>query len=97
MPAAKKRKIADESEGGHSAPVDETGVSKSQDVEHNSTNPDAEPSGESQQNLRSADRNQERKERFKALQARAVCWLRPTILEQLNTDLFIANVCSEKL
>ena len=71
MPPAKKRKIA----------VDET--PQSQDPPHVDDESKAEPSGDSQPDLTSADKNQERKERFKALQARAVSFLCPKTLSGL--------------
>lgn len=73
MPPAKKRKIA----------VDETLSVKSQDPPHVDEESKAEPSGDSQPDFTSADKNQERKERFKALQARAVRFLGPSVLSGL--------------
>lgn len=70
MPPAKKRKIA----------VDETTIPTSQDPPHVDKESKTDPSGDSQPDITSADKNQERKERFKALQARAVSLLCPTIL-----------------
>lgn len=79
MPPAKKRKIADESKLQESAPVDETTVSKPQTLQHVDKGSEAEPSGDPQPDIGSVDKAQERKERFKALQARAVILLRSTI------------------
>ena len=62
MPPGKKRKIA----------VDETAIPTSQDPPHVDEESKSEPPGDSQPDVTSADKNQERKERFKALQARAV-------------------------
>lgn len=73
MPPAKKRKIT----------VDETVFPKSQDPPHVDEEPKAEASGDSQPDVMSADKNQERKERFKALQARAVSFLCSTVLRGL--------------
>lgn len=83
MPPAKKRKIAEESKVQNGAPVDETAVSKSQTSPHINKDSDSGPSGGSQPDLTSVDKNQERKERFKALQARAVSLLCPTNLSSL--------------
>ncbi|KAL9135268.1 MAG: hypothetical protein Q9175_003536 [Cornicularia normoerica] len=71
MPPSKKRKIADESEVQDGAPVDKTAVPKSQDPQRIDEELEAELSGDSQPDFRSVDKNQERKERFKALQARS--------------------------
>ncbi|KAF6230621.1 hypothetical protein HO173_011158 [Letharia columbiana] len=71
MPPAKKRKIANESKVQDGAPVDETAPPKSQHPQYIDRESEAEPSEDSQPDLRSVDKNQERKERFKALQARA--------------------------
>lgn len=79
MAPAKKRKIADESQNGN--PVDETTISKSHDTQPDGQESEPEPSRDSRMDPISVDRNEERKERFKALQARAVSLLRPTLHE----------------
>lgn len=79
MPPAKKRKIANESKVQDDAPVDETAAPKSQHPQYIDRESEAEPSEDAQPDLRSVDKNQERKERFKALQARAVNLLRPRL------------------
>ncbi|CAF9942360.1 MAG: pre-mRNA-splicing factor syf2 [Alectoria fallacina] len=71
MPPAKKRKIADEPKVQDGAPVDERAISKSQDPQYIDKELNAERSGDSKPDLGLVDKNQERKERFKALQARA--------------------------
>lgn len=71
MPPAKKRKIADESKLQGGALLDEPAEPKSQGPQNINKESEAEPSGDSQPDLSSIDKNQERKERFKALQARA--------------------------
>ncbi|KAF6225240.1 hypothetical protein HO133_010437 [Letharia lupina] len=71
MPPAKKRKIANESKVQDGAPVDETAAPKSQHPQYIDRESEAEPSEDAQPDLISVDKNQERKERFKALQARA--------------------------
>lgn len=78
MPPAKKRKIADDSKVQDGAPVDGAAVPKSQDSQQIDKESEIEPSRDTQPDLESVDKNQERKERFKALQARAVSFLRPT-------------------
>lgn len=95
MPPAKKRKIANESKVQDGAPVDETAAPKSQHPQYIDRESEAEPSEDAQPNLRSVDKNQERKERFKALQARAVSLLRPTV-EWPSTDPCVAKVRSEE-
>lgn len=69
MPPAKKRKIV----------MDETPFPQSQDPPPVDEESKAQPSGDSQPDTTSADGIQERKERFKALQARAVSFLRALI------------------
>ena len=96
MPPAKKRKIADESKVKNGEPVDETAVPKSQVQHHDGKDPGAEPSGDPQPDVRSVDKTQERKERFKALQARAVSLLRSTISEWPSTDPYVAKVLPEE-
>ena len=72
MPPAKKRKIIDESKEQDNAPQDNTGTQKSQDSRHIDQETEAEPLKDSQANENTTDNDQERKERFRALQARAV-------------------------
>lgn len=79
MPPAKKRKIANESNVQDSAPVDETAVPKSHDPQRIEKESENEPSGDSQPEFKSVNKDQERKDRFKALQARAVSLFCPTI------------------
>lgn len=96
MPPAKKRKIAHESKLQGGLLVDETADPKSQDLQDINKKSEGEPSGDSQPDLSSVDKNQERKERFKALQARAVSLLSSTIFGWPGTDLNVAKVCSEE-
>lgn len=96
MPPAKKRKIADESKLQGGLLVDETADPKSQDLQDINKKSEGEPSGDSQPDLSSVDKNQERKERFKALQARAVSLHSPTNFGWPGTDLYLAKVCSEE-
>ena len=96
MPPAKKRKIADEPKVQDGAPVDEMAISKSQDPQHIDKELESERSGDSKPDPSSVDKNQERKERFKALQARAVSLLRLTIYEWPSTDIYVAKVRSEE-
>ncbi len=96
MPPAKKRKIADESKSHDDPPVDETAEPKSQVPQHIDKDSKAEASGEPQVDLESVDKNQERKDRFKALQARAVSSLHPTIPEWPSTDFYVAKVRSKE-
>lgn len=96
MPPSKKRKIADESEVQDGAPVDKTAVPKSQDPQRIDEELEAELSGDSQPDFRSVDKNQERKERFKALQARSVSLLHRTFLEWPSFDLYVAKIRSEE-
>ena len=72
MPPAKKRKTAHVSKAQDAAHVDEIATSKSEDPPHVDKGSEAEPLEDPQPDLESVDKNQERKERFKALQARAV-------------------------
>ena len=78
MPPAKKRKTAHVSKAQDVTHVDETVTPKSEDPQHVDQRSDAEPIQDLQPDLESVDKNQERKERFKALQARAVRSLRST-------------------
>ena len=94
MPPAKKRKIADEPKVQDGAPVDERAISKSQDPQYIDKELNAERSGDSKPDLGLVDKNQERKERFKALQARAVSLLPLTISEWPSTDIYVAKVRS---
>ena len=96
MPPAKKRKIVDESKGQDDAPVEETTVPESQSPQHINQGSEAKRSGDPQLDLRSVDKNQERKERFRALQARAVFSQRPITSECPCTDLSIAKLRSEE-
>lgn len=96
MPPAKKRKIADESKLQGGALLDEPAEPKSQGPQNINKESEAEPSGDSQPDLSSIDKNQERKERFKALQARAVSLLSPTIFGWPSIDLYSAKVCSKE-
>ena len=72
-PPSKKRKIVDEPKVQDDATLDETEARKSQNSQHSDEKTEGEPFGDSQTGISPVDRNQERKERFKALQARAVC------------------------
>ena len=81
MHPAKKRKIADESNVQDDPPLDNTAVRKSQDLQHIDKEVEFDSRGKSQLDSSSVDKNQERRERFKALQARAVSLLRPTNTE----------------
>ena len=72
MPPAKKRKIVDESKEQDDATLDNTETHESQDPQHVDQGTEAEPSKDSQANGKSPDNDRERKERFRALQARAV-------------------------
>ena len=78
MPPAKKRKIVDESKVQDDAPLDETEVHKSQNSRHIDEEVEVEPSRDSQPDTSTVDQDQARRERFKALQARAVSLLSPT-------------------
>ena len=86
MPPAKKRKIA----------VEETAFPTSQDLPHVDKESKAEPSGDSQPDFTSADKTQERKERFKALQARAVSFSLLHESEWPSTDPCVAKIRSEE-
>ena len=72
MPPAKKRKTAHVSKAQDAAHVDATATPKSEDLPHVDKGSETEPSEDPQPDLESIDKNQERKDRFKALQARAV-------------------------
>ena len=78
MPPAKKRKIVDETKVQYDASLDETEVRKSQDSGHIDKEVEVEPSRDSQPDTSTVDQDQARRERFKALQARAVSLLPPT-------------------
>ena len=94
-PPAKKRKIADEPKAQDDANVDGKAVPKTRAPQHLDKEVDIEPSGDSQPDTTSVDKNQERKERFKALQARAVSPLCLATSQWLNTGLYVAKICSE--
>ena len=81
MPPAKKRKIVDESKEQDNAPLGKTETQKSQDSQHTGQEIETEPSKDHQANENSMDGDQERKERFRALQARAVSQPDPTFSE----------------
>lgn len=87
MPPAKKRKTAHPSKAQDAAHVDETTIPKVEDPPHVDKVSEAEPFGDPQPDLESIDKNQERKERFKALQARAVRLPRCTISVWSSTNL----------
>lgn len=72
MPPAKKRKIVDESKVQDGAALEITATSESQDPPPLDQEVDIEPSGDAQPDTTSVDRDLERRERFKALKARAV-------------------------
>lgn len=72
MPPTKKRKITEESG---------TAVSNAQDSQQVDKESETEPSKGTQPDVSSVDKNQDRKERFKALQARAVSLFGPMISE----------------
>lgn len=72
MPPAKKRKIVDESKVQDDTTLEDTATLESQDPQHVDQEVDIERSEDSQPDTTAADRNQERRERFKALKARAV-------------------------
>ena len=95
-PPSKKRKIVDESKVQDDAALDDTEVRKSQDSQHSDKKIDGELSGDSQTGINSVDKNQERKERFRALQARAVSVLRPPFSDWLSADLCVAKVRSDQ-
>ena len=96
MPPAKKRKIAHVSKAQDAAHVVETATPKSEDPPHVDKGAEAEPFGDSQPDLESVDKNQERKERFKALQARAVRLPSCTVSVGPSTNLCIAKIRSEE-
>ena len=72
-PPSKKRKIVDEPKVQDDAAMDDPEVRKPQNSQHSNEKIEGELLGDSQTGISPVDRNQERKERFKALQARAVC------------------------
>ena len=72
MPPAKKRKTAHVSKAQDATHVDETATHKEENPPHVDKGSEAQPVEDPQPGLESVDKNQERKERFKALQARAV-------------------------
>ena len=96
MPPTKKRKIADESKAQDGTSADEKGVLESEVPQHIDKDSKTEPSEEPQPDLGYVDKGQERKDRFKALQARAVSSLHPTIPERPSTDFYVAKVRSEE-
>lgn len=96
MPPAKKRKITEKSKVQDGVPVDGTAVLKSQDPQPVDEELEVEPSEDTQPDASSIDKNQERKERFKALQARAVGLLSPAISGCASTYLSVAKICSEE-
>ncbi len=75
MPPAKKRKIVDESKVQDDEALNETALRKPQDLQHTDKEIEIKSSKDSEQEINSIDMNQERRERFKALQARAVSLL----------------------
>ena len=87
MPPAKKRKIAHVSKVQDAAHVDETATPKSEDPPHVDKGPEAEPFEDPQPDLELIDKNQERKDRFKALQARAVRLPRCTLSVWSSTNV----------
>ena len=87
MPPAKKRKTAHVSKAQDAAHVDETATPKSEDPPHVDKGSEAERFEDPQPDLESIDKNEERKERFKALQARAVRLPRCTISVWSSTNL----------
>ena len=89
-PPSKKRKIVDESKVQDDAALDDT------EAQHCDKNVDGELSGDSQTGINSVDKNQERKERFKALQARAVSVLYTPLSDRLNADLCAAKIRSDQ-
>ena len=95
-PPSKKRKIVDESKVQQDAALDDTDVSKSQNAQHLDQKVDSEPSEDSQPAITLVDKTQERKERFKALQARAVSVLHSATSEWPSTDRYAAKVRSDQ-
>ena len=95
-PPSKKRKIVDESKAQDDAALDDTEARKSQTSQHYDKKVDGEVSGDSQTGINSVDKNQERKERFKALQARAVSVLPTPLSDRLNANLCAAKVRSDQ-
>ena len=75
MPPAKKRKIVDESKVQDDAPLGDTKILESQASQHIDEK-EVEPLEDSQASSNAVDKDKERRERFKALQARAVSLLR---------------------
>ena len=72
MPPAKKRKIVDESKVQDGTTLEDMAARESQDPPHLDQEVDIERPGDSQPDTTSGDRDRERRERFKALKARAV-------------------------
>ena len=87
MPPAKKRKTTHVSKAQDAAHVDEAATPKSEDPPHVDKGSEVEPFEDPQPDLESIDKNQERKDRFKALQARAVRFSRCTISVWSSTNL----------
>ena len=79
MPPAKKRKITDGSKVQEDAVLNDTAARKSPDPQHTEEEVEVESPGDTKPEASSVDKNQERRERFKALQARAVSLHCPTI------------------
>ena len=75
MPPAKKRKIVDESKVQDDEALNEIALRNPQDLQHIDKEVEIKSSKDSEQEINSIDMNQERRERFKALQARAVSLL----------------------
>lgn len=75
MPPAKKRKIVDESKVQDGTALQDTATGESQDPPHLDQESDIERTGDSQPDTTSEDRDRERRERFRALKARAVSTL----------------------
>ena len=94
-PPSKKRKIVDESKVQDDAALDDTEARKLQDPQHCDKKTDGELSGDAQTGIQSVDKTQERKERFKALQARAVSMLSPPVSDWLSANLCAAKVRSD--
>ena len=84
MPPAKKRKTIHESEvqdRPDDAPLENSVADKSQESQRVEKEAEIEASRDSQPNPSAVDKDQERRERFKALQARAVSLLRLNLSE----------------
>lgn len=94
MPPAKKRKIVDETKVQYDAPLDETEVRKSPNSRHMDEKIESEPSTDSQPDTSTVDQDQARRERFKALQARAVSLLPPTNSERPRPKVYPATIRS---